>query len=195
MKKILILILLNLIVTPVITQETKDTDSACKTTDLVLEKLYCTYCENEGESNVSTKVTKSKYAYFDFEGKKAIDIILLLDGEENKPNYIVHIIIPEESLSSGNLETEIIDEWGNGLDNNKSVIVKFQYRVGKSSSISQWSNWGGHNKGESEGNLKLSMQEDGSICGSLSCIVYEDGSSLKPEKHSIISIKSFSATL
>jgi hypothetical protein len=165
----------------------------CETTPVILEKLYCTYCENEGESNVSTEVTKATYQRFDFEGKKAINIILFLDGTVETPNYIANIIIPEVSLKSGKLESEIIDEWGNGLDTDNSVIIRFIYRVGKSS-IAQWSNWGGHNRGESEGTVKLEMLEDGSICGSFKSKVFEDGSSLRKEKHSIISASSFLAT-
>lgn len=168
----------------------------CETTDFSIEKLYCKYCTHEGQTNIKLKTTKSQYAYFNFEGKPAIDIVLLAGGTAQRPDYIVHIIIPKESLSSGSLKTNIIDEWGNGLDNSKSVIVKFQYRVNNSnSSISQWSNWGGHKKGQSEGKLSLKMQEDGSICGSFSCTVYEDGSSMDNDKKSTILCKSFKATL
>lgn len=173
-----------------------NTTATCKNSEVVLEKIYCTNCAHKGKSQVETAIKKAKYAYFKFEGKEAIDVMLLVDGTAERPSYIIHIILPKSAMKSGVLESDIIDEWGRGLDNNKSVIVKFQYRLGNSnSSISQWSNWGGHNKGESEGKLILKMEDDGSICGSFTCTVYEDGSSMDKNKKSIISCKSFKATL
>jgi hypothetical protein len=192
MEKAYVLLILLMVSRFIFSQE--NTNASCKTEPIILEKLFCSYCENEGESNVETTIVDAKYAYFDFQGTKAIDVMLWINGTKEKPHYVVNIIIPEVSLSTGNLESEIIDEWGNGLDNDNSVIVKFRYLADKASYLSQWSNWGGHNKGDSEGTVKLEMQEDGSICGSFKVRVWEDGSSLRKEKHSVIYSKGFVAT-
>lgn len=189
-------ILTSLLLTCIIFNGLSQEDKNCINTPIKLEKIYCKYCADEGKSNSEIKIEKAQYAYFKFEGKDAVDVMLLAGSSAQRPDYIIHIIIPKESLASGTLKTDIIDEWGNGLDNSNSVIVKFQYRVNNSnSSISQWSNWGGHERGKSEGKLLLKLQKDGTLCGSFNVTVYEDGSSMDKNKKSVISCKGFSATL
>jgi hypothetical protein len=164
--------------------------------NVLMKKLYCQFCPDEGAINKEFLIRTLNYQVTDDgEGNEMIALFIYPEGETGEtPHYEILLMFHKSKLSGGGTKNmEIKDSWNkSGLDNENSVVAKFMYWNGEVYT-SQWSNWGAHIEGESEGYLEITKLDEGEICGSFKFTVYEDGSSSDENRKSIISCSKFHA--
>lgn len=171
--------------------------SQCYNENVVVEKLYCEYCPDEESSSLSSMIRTLHFEITDDgEGNEMIAIVIILEeGTADLPHYAVVMMFPKSKFVGGVQTIQFDDSWNTaGLDNDNTAIAKFQYWNGETYTT-QWSNWGAHIEGASEGTLTITKMDSDEMCGSFSFTAYQDGSSSDENKKSIVSCKQFHALL
>lgn len=175
--------------------------TVCENSNIHFDKFFGTSSSAKDiESPLDIPVRKAGFNYgTDNKGNEmAVIHIWGEGGTDEQPHYYLSLIFSKSQLNKkGIIKIPLIDSWSgsgfgsSGLEAKGSGIVKFKhiYDYG----AAQWTNWGGHKKGNSEGEIIIEVKDENTICGSVTFKTYADGSSLNPDYYSQGSVKSFIA--